>query len=363
MSSLEIEPGVHPVQLEASNAIFEKINNGDLDAHMWNGSVAGRMSSYEPTIIGIDSVEPSRADTPQAVGTDYKKHLWAWLPARPSELNDRAEVFVVAGDNTHYHPEPNDGKNAGLMFLTAGTLAAAGYKAGSMLDSAGEEAEPSKKQIYDQDRENTPEKSSLRIHSRRQFLAGMGAAAGLAILQMPNIAASLPKIGERAFREIEEETSKINLSRRANIDGIFDFVDGRTALMIAKMNDTFKRPLFAGYKNVGSLVVGSGHLAKAEELKRDPISRDEYIRRHAHLVIEKAREDEEYFTDRSTPHDRAADMLATNGRVEIFRVTEPDEKRAKADPTGEISRSIELVDWFDSASVGQSTSGILEVQR
>lgn len=379
MPTIEFEPGIHPIDDGDSLGMIKKTQGGDVSSHIWNGEVADRMSGYNPSIVAIDSLEPSPSINGQ-LSTEYKAALWSLMPDRPSKLNGSDEIFVLAGDNTYGEPDANGPISSTLRLWTAIAMVYAGYKisAGTYAALRARAPEPEDPDMpftwpYDQEREDNPiydqkreepDTTPVLTHqqmSRRQFLgmAGAGVAMGVSLSAM--LSASMPfGFARDIAAKVNDKTDDITPDRLLDPDGIYPYIDGRTALLIAKTRDAIEQ---RGFGDSASIVMGATHLAKADDFMSNPGLRDEHIREHAKLVTGKAEDDRSFFDGHSRPRERAEWILGEERLVQIFRVTEPDDEAFKTDAKAELSRIIELVDSFHSPSVVSATEGVLDIPR
>jgi hypothetical protein len=368
MSKITIEPGNHPTRSEEQMDVLRAVEHGELDTHMWNGAVRQRIGAYRPSMMAVDSICPRINNK---IDASDKAKLWAMLPGRPSELNGTEEILVIAGDNTYGGPEANTGLSRFLRTATfLGSMYAGSAIAKSTYDSLKKEPpKPStpQMQIYDQEIVEASEQQQkteldrlLSKQMTRRTMLGIS-AAGIAVAA--NFAAALAAespfgFGTDAAAEIEEKYSKVDPDHIVNLGDGYDYVDGRTALLIAKLKDMLD---FKKFDNPGSLVIGSAHLSKAEDLVNSADLRDEYIRRHTKLLIDEAGKDEKLFSNPSDREQRVKWALDMQKRIQIFRVLEPDEKAFSSSPKREIDRIVELVEEFESPSVIAAVEGILDI--
>lgn len=379
MSKIEFEPGIHPTDDGDSWSMIEKTQGGDVDSHLWNGEVADRIGEYNPSIIAIDSLEPSPSINGQ-LSTEYMAALWSLMPDRPSKLNGTDEIFVLAGDNIYGEPDANGIVSSTLRLWTAMGMVYAGYKvsAGIYARLGARPPEPQEpgmpftrpydqeredNPIYDQEREEpdtTPVLTRKQI-TRRRFLGMAGAGIALGVSSSALLSASAPfGFARDIAAKINDKTDDITPDRLLDPDGIYPYVDSRTALLIAKTKDAMEQ---RGFGDSASIIMGATHLAKADDIMNNPELRDEHIREHAKLLVAKAEGDRNFFDVRSNPRERANWILDEERLIQIFRVTEPDEGAFKADPEAELNRMIELVDQFHSPSVISATEGILDIPK
>lgn len=99
-TSARLEPGIHATG-KRFNDIMKSVYEGNLDVSIWDNKSRTEIIKQHPRVLGIDSLFP--ITTYDENGEPFytredKKRVRAFLPASPSELNDKKEVLVVAGD-------------------------------------------------------------------------------------------------------------------------------------------------------------------------------------------------------------------------------------------------------------------------
>lgn len=88
------EPGIHPIDEGYSDSIKTSFARGDLNASFWNPEVAKRLRTYQPHILGLDSVGANRESR-------FRELDLVWLPGSPQQIAGRGSIFAVVGD-VHY---------------------------------------------------------------------------------------------------------------------------------------------------------------------------------------------------------------------------------------------------------------------
>jgi hypothetical protein len=352
MSEITIELGNHPADARDQDAVFKKTRQGNDSSHFWPSAVKHRMAKYKPSVIAIDSAQPVYP-THGKVPYEDKANIWTLLPGKPSEINDTEQIFVVAGDNTYAESDANTYELVGLRMLSRAGFAYVGYKALSGAYKLSRSDIPLPEDPTEDDysaRRNLRKRQMTRGH----FLGMMGGLAGFAVGLSGQLSADLPRgIFHDVTGEVGAEADELTLDRVLNPNDSFSYADGRTALLIAKLKDVIGKKDFG---LTGAVVLGEAHNAHSQELLNDGALRDAFIRRHAELVIKKARTDNDYYSD-----SKAREQLRYERKIQIYEVTEPDDKAFSADPKKEISRMVTMVDEFKSPSVITATSGVLKI--
>lgn len=368
MSEVVFEPGQHPLAAGSWSVMIDSTISGNADEHLWNNEVADRISAYKPSIVAIDSVEPETPRLHEPLMT--KAAIWTALPGTPNKLNGTDEIFVVAGDSVYGQKDPNDRVSLALRTVSTFGLMYLGYKVGIQTYNAfkSDNPEPEIPAIYDHEvREDQEaaitahaEKESQQL-TRRNFL---GLACGMAVLGsgFANQAAAISSSqnGKDAAGLIDTEFGNLSLDRALNRDHQYDYLDGRTALLIAKLHDVIGSGAYVDSRSTGSVVMGSGHLAAAAELTTRADLRDQRIRRQAELSLERVASDEPYFGWKSSAEERATYILNHFRAVEVYRVTEPSKKAFERDPKAEIMRTVSRVDRSESPTVVAATNGLID---
>lgn len=100
---IRFESGMHPMGSEVME--FNERYPKDITAHAWNSQVAKRMREYQPEIVAVDGLSPffgiRNPDSSEDYPVGKKQWVWAGLPDKPSRINRKGEVIVVAGDVSH----------------------------------------------------------------------------------------------------------------------------------------------------------------------------------------------------------------------------------------------------------------------
>lgn len=284
--SLKFEPARHQL-LDQNLGSIESIKNGDLNHFAWNNEVLKRIGSYGPRVLGIDSLSPVHFKPDQPSATDYtldeKAYVWWALPGSPTDINDKNEVLVIAGDVIMHHFKPDnhdrirenldkidkdltqDSFNKDL--IDTAITGAAGAALSIIAYSAG------KRLREDVSKENQPKK-----FSRRKFLKLAGSTIGLGTIAFlygrwaaPNFAAQSTFEGMESFFEKVTQITKSRIIPN-------DWVDGRTGLVIAKTLEASSQQLTPSDSNA-AVIMGSRHLAEANAFIADSEKRGKAIKK------------------------------------------------------------------------------------
>ncbi len=283
-SKLYFEPGDHDTNLDAGS----RIDKGDLNIHAWNKEVGERMRSYGPRVIGIDGLSP-HAFAIDSKKSDYeigdKKWIWTVLPDNPRRLNSRGEVIVVSGDPQYMGMVPVFGSVLPQDKAKSVSDELSNYYQGQRdtyfanttefeiraftvmaLEFAGLAA------LMLDDNNSTISRRNF-LQSSASFLIGGGVVLAGGVLG--DIA--LPRLEEFSNSHRKEEF----------LQGVLDivrprffkdeWVDGRTALVIAKTGEALKIPGLVSPGSKGAVVMGGGHAEQAGILMEDKDARKDAI--------------------------------------------------------------------------------------
>lgn len=351
---------------------IDATKSGDVGAHAWNSEVADRMESYNPPILAIDSVYPSHYAT-NGADFDYRAALWNLLPGKPSDINGSDEVFVVAGDITYGEADPNSLIPFELRLATLWGGAYLGYKAGqaaygALRDKTAKSERPHS-WPYDQEAEEQreaverdPTQMTPDQLTRRRFFGQVGAGIAVGAAFSSWLAAYSPfNVPRDVAGSVDQAYQSVSLDRIIDWDNNYDYIDGRTALLISKLGDSM-RWMGLGALASGAVLMGKDHLDQSDSLLKDGDLRNTYIRQQAMLMTGAAKDDTKFFGGHWTPRERMRWVLDMQRKIQIFRVTEPDDEAFKAHPKAELKRIIEQVDEFYSPSVTKATQNVIDPQ-
>ncbi len=347
---IRFEAGNHGVPSHTRN-ILEKINAGDLNAHVWNKEVSDRLRDYKPYVIGIDSIYPHAADIDPLkydIDISEKKRIWQWLPNDPMRINDKGEVLVVSGDIQYgmmvgeFSPTVSDAefeeiksklasardKQMGMEpykkernILFGGTILLDAISIATLIYSANKN-----KQM-----------------SRRRFLQNVGTAGVLATLAPGGFIAGRYLGAVGAMYAPNEETAGI-LKNISKLTAPFihkdDWIDARTALVIAKTKEAAESELVQSGSNA-AVVFGNGHTFESEKLLHSVDARAKVIRRLAGTMSQVIR-------DISREHNVFAPSVATNLFLDLmakseYAIVSSPNKAQGAEPLDRLQNSVNYI--------------------
>lgn len=306
--------GIHDFTYDDHRRTWEQVKNGNLDSYVWNREVAQLIasesySSGEPLVLAIDGIYPilqAQLLTP----ADPEMKLisrWASLPARPSRLSSQNEVYVVAGDFAP--PIKGYGRNQlseaeekwRLSHVLENTLLAV-----SVLGIMNSRAIMEK-----------------RI-SRRGFLKNSAKVAGIAAGL--TFARTLPRflgplISDRDLHEFFQEIDSIVSPRLFRSE----WLDGRTALLMTKLEETAESGYIPEESAEYVLLMGNSHQDRYPQFRQQG-NRDHAIKIFAQETIDitrmiYARTNNISIAD--VPPEALNRMLDYFSAIEIFKVTDP----------------------------------------
>ncbi len=360
LPEVHFEPGWHAMTQADYDKYLKASEHGNPNANEWNQAVTTRIHSYKPSIVAVDSLS-SVGKKEEDYTLEMKADVWRLLPDRPTRLNGTDEIFVLAGDNTYNfnvkNGQWNDSLTAKMISILGLTMAftAADYT-GKLAD--GYVQRWRQWQVaYDPTTGSYDNEAASKV-SRRQFFqyAGVSAAA-LALFGSPKIAAFSPWSSVTQVAEtVDEATEFVRLDRRL---GERTYTDGRTALLIAKTFDALEQITDINRK-VGTVVMGNGHIPFNDELLRDPAKRANFIHRHTASMC-KATIDIPFYSDETsaiTVAERQQGVYDLETTYTLFRISEPDDKRFKQDPSKEIDRIVQYAGSFTAPSVADAVKDL-----
>jgi hypothetical protein len=348
------EPGIHPLGSGWDNKMFS-VEDGNLRPHVWNEAVRSRMRRYRPGLVAIDSLLPMEVDADGSISYDTEANIWVDLPGTPRQLNGTDEILVLAGDNTYGSSDPNTGEDLairsanicldfGIAQLGAATLAATAHEA---------EVRTSK--------ELWPNLLLEQRISRRELFGLAAAAALIFCVASPTISAESSRhTPEHLLNEVDDVYTHSSIERLIDHDHLFDYVLGRTALLIAKVNDaaantnlTVPQPLTA------SVVMGSAHEYESARLIADPKYRAACIATHTRLMAEVVKAEPSDSILDYYPGGRMAWLSDQQTTYQIFRVRQPDMAQLSPNPRDVLDPYVSFVTQANAPSVEQAIAGIL----
>ncbi|HVF69833.1 MAG TPA: hypothetical protein VNA13_04705, partial [Xanthomonadales bacterium] len=273
---IRFEEGIHP---DKAGPLLQEIDRGNPNAFAWNSAVSTRMRTYSPDYVAIDGLEHFSQSNEIAI----KRAIWISLPARPSKLNSEGRIYVVAGDNALAYLQDS---------VTESSLAAVGRNllfvgAGA---TAGVAAQKGAEGVIDHQKEPKP--------TRRQFLGYVGALTGYGLASAVHLTAQSPwPSTQQVLRGVSNSLEPLCFLSGETV------IKGRTALLIAKMEDALKYlPPQLNSSSVGSIVMGSAHTFDVDEMLSSKEKRAKYIRAYAQMLMERfvdidRKKERDYFGD------------------------------------------------------------------
>lgn len=343
--SVNFEPGIHPFLKSQEDAVEQNFLKGDLNAHFWNPEVAQRIkrnSYFKPLFLAIDSVAP----VPEALRSskDYLQYQedawdWAFLPARPNELNVKGEVYLIKADigpNSPFakydkYQDPIPGVDLGGQEGEAAVDNMATSLVGQDLLFVGAIMAAMKvaPRLLRRESENPIGDNIARLlqkpFSRRSVLAGTAklafATAAISLLRFsPNFFAPLASTEQAAqFWQSANQILNGGLARSS-------WLDGRTALLMAKSEDAAKlvSPEIRNGADY-SVVMGVYHGLDQDVLHNES-ARKEAIRNLAQETLDMGRKlYSSYFgiTAEQVPSEALNGLLDYLAQIDIVRIKDP----------------------------------------
>lgn len=327
---IHFEPGMHadliPGIAQKSEDVIKKFESGDLTAHAWNPEVAQRMKQYSPLIFGLDSVDPYPASSPDV--------FWPWLPGSPKEMNGQDSVYLVGGD--HSDLEIGDAWGEVVKYAQ---------------NTLGIEIPPHI--ILPIGVSYLLSKMPREKISRRTLLK---AGLGLGGLSLADMLAKFAPAAESYSTSSDNPLKKIPQFVRPVLKS--NWLDGRTALVIAKTIDSMER-LNLPKGTAGSIVFGWPHEYESFKFMGDKIARKDAIKKFAVELNDDAftKADEDTFnylyemvgvksSDVPKKDILMNSTLITLASTTIYKVKEPESSRLDEVSGKDGNKLIEKVDYF-----------------
>jgi hypothetical protein len=350
------EPGMHPLFTSTVTAQTAQVQQGDFNVHAWNSAVRERMRTYKPGLLAIDSLDPLDVGAHGDLDTQSKAQVWYAMPGTPSQINGTDEVLVVAGDNTYNTPHGNSLEDMALRYANMamwGVVGAAGTALISSLMRKG-----SRPQHGDPDSSAVQEDGSSVVDmTRRRFLfSSLGAAL---VFGQHSIAPFSPwRSPEPIAAKVDDVAETMSLEHIVDPDHQYEYLVGRTALLIAKIHDAAAVSGVAKPETVGSVVMGDSHMFESNDLLSDPSLRAKSIRAHTVAMLEAARGDHTTFQGQWSTQQKQQWVIGRESTLQLLLVKEPDDARLQQDPVAELDRTVQLVDQIEAPSVVQAIQGL-----
>jgi hypothetical protein len=338
---LYFEPGIHPIDAVSQEEVITKVQSGELDS-LWNAGIGRRIASYKPDFIAIDSLSASDVDTygNAEISGVAKAIIWAAMPGFPKELNGTDSITVVAGDNIYHEPTVNNLSNNLLNDTSlVGTMYAA-IGVGATIDKMRGPVEKTNK-------------AGKTTSSRRTFLSHVAAIATVSMLAGEML---LPRSYDEEAVRLDadlQHVPKLKLGEWINEKDVYDYINGRTALLITKMSELVTQG------SVGCIVMGDAHFPEALPLLKDPIKRESAIRLHTSLMKQALRTDTSIFDNQSTYQDRCAELYTEQTSSTLITFTQPDLDSYRSNPLKEIDRTVTFKKQVVSPTISADIQGLL----
>lgn len=354
---IHFEPGIHPNPLAdtllrrpTEKEIRGKFLQGDLTVHDWNPEVVKRMREYSPLVLGLEGI-----GSILGLGDYY----WPALPGSPREMSGREIMYLVSGDKT-YGSILKDPKIArmdntrereyALKFLAeqGGTLMLPIVMA-FLIKRFGEEA--------------VTRRDLFRHLSKVVKVGALALVLGrfLPLLAYPFSPTS----------EIEGAAKVVTgLTKPRLIDS--KWLDGRTALLIAKTQDAMEL-LKLPEGTAASVVMGSAHTYEADKFLNDKKAREEAIRDYANQLFDDIYPNldllpgfwDELLESGLVPSLNESakrkfimdDILLGLTIGKVYKISQPESDYTD-DPIGTVRELIKQTDWFQSKQVTKAVSSL-----
>ena len=271
---IHFEPGLHELSPEKWNELYVRVWNGDLDVHDWNPEVANRIATYAfnapALLLAIDG---------QAAGTDDFVNTWLGLPARPNLLNHGNSVYVVKGDLVASGFKENSDNAFNSIYWQYSVEAVTGL----IMLAVMHEITPEKPQIQNSTSARSP------LITRREFLKTLGVTVGGVALMSP-LAQLLIKFSTILPKDEDLKSFLQKLDTLISPKFLHsDWLDGRTALLMAKSSDAQSMLPNDIQDAEYAVVMGFAHSSSADEFKNKD-KRALAIRRFAESYIQTGKE-------------------------------------------------------------------------
>lgn len=368
--NIHFEGGYHVKTLNEELPVSQYFSQGDYrKAHVWDGGMKNRIRSYNPRIIAIDSVIPSKTPVSQDLSLIEKMNLWEWLPGNPQELNNKKEIQVIMGDS--------------VFWMAAGNLIPTLPYSASQIEnlisqaisiSKGQE-QPRNNAVIDPEnvalvsgvvasegaiiflskKNGTPQTSEHKDRiTRRAFMKkglNIAGSAGLTYILAKGIGMGLlNNTGSPRLANIGQFLVEATRDR-VLFDSLHTSVTGRTALLIAKSQDASS--LLGQSNEATSIVMGNAHAPEAGQLLVDKTYRMQQIRKMAEGQLGIFKKVLSSYPQHDYEQIREL-YLKQIQTITIAHVTEPPDTNRVSDLLNCIRKETTLV----SQEVNDATSGL-----
>ena len=362
--NIYFEPGFHGGYTEAESAF----SRGNLDAHAWNTETVQRIISYAydapALLLTLDSLEPVPPNQkPLNTPRQEASTVWIDLPARPNKLNHTGKVYVVKGDSYQLQiPEavlPNAKDLSGFSQQMSTIVQKEAYndisaEANAILEETAGIASlglllwGASKFI----RPSIP----MQTISRRKFLeraiiatTATTVIGSLARLTTSNIAAEASNEPTEEFLQTVGNIVRPRLVRST-------FIDGRTALVLAKAEDA--QAISADLLQATNVILmGNRHMEMAPTYLQDREERNTAIVAYAKDLLDTAKQVYiSYFhiSPKSIPLQVTQFLLNYVSQEDIVEVTDPGGLSFQPNVTQSIDKQVTLYKSFHSPQVEEA---------
>jgi len=348
--NVRVVTGLHP-SWPAVKLIGEPLRKG---CSQWNKSVKNRLGKRPSEIITIDGV------TPLLEGWNYSDfYFWHSLPGWPSEISGTEKgVLLVTGDIGWGSGEAIFGKKIMEMGVKEGVENQTDIFLRNSLTRSLLKAVPFLFLSF-----KVTEQGS-RVFSRREMLKIMLSVPAFYLSDLsPLLISKLSAV--QSSNEISDFL--IDTSGKFRCELFQDpFISGRSALLIAKTQDTISR-LGKPRSTPAAVLLGADHAPDSYKFLSDPKAREAAICSLARQYVSsfsqifggvfdrfEKRELKEWFgfSDEGELRNTVLDFMA---RTQVFKILDP--KKSASSPNGCETPS-EEVDWFLSSQVLEAVRGL-----
>ncbi len=367
-SDIHFEPGIHPRTEDENVTVYNGFYKGDLDVHGWNKEVGERIASYAwsspALLLTIDGVVPQPPSVyPQLTSLQEAIYTWVRLPARPIKLNQTGKIYVVKGDTDYYRlPQavlPTVQESASLKQQMDAKYHAEVENSSLIQQQAivGETAIITAlgMVLWAANKYANPLIGNQKI-SRRQFLdktikaaTGTVGVGSFLRYELPNITTVIPHKSTEEFFQIVDNVVRPRLVRST-------FIDGRTALLLAKAEDA--QPMLGDLHQAKNVVVmGSAHTDMVSTYLQGKEERNNAIAGYAGELLETAKEvyaTYNHVPPEHTPTNVIQSVLNYVSQVDIVEVSDPGGSSFQPDFPRTVDKQMTPLKTFNSPQVEQA---------
>jgi hypothetical protein len=365
-SAIHFEPGTHPQTDSDHLKLYQSFANGNIETFAWNTQVGERIKSYAftaPTLLlTIDDLAPQPVSL-YPLFTPHQEAIYSWiaLPARPNKLHQSGKIYVVKGDTDFYRlpqailpnvKEPDslkeqmdtqqksDAKNAVQLDQNALAGETVGIGAiGAILWGASKLMSLS---------------TATQNMSRRQFLrksiataTGIAVAGSMIRYALPEATAVVPNEPIEEFLQTLSSVIRPRIARST-------FIDGRTALLLAKAEDAvLENPTQA--TNV--VVIGDEHADMAPTYMQDKVQRNTAITAYAQELLGVAQQvygKYYHLSPNQIPPQVTNSLLDYVTQVDIIEINDPGGSSFQPNFPSTVDQQISVIKSFNSPQVEEA---------